>query len=974
MFEIRRALAPLAVTSSLLALIAGASPGALAQAARPAAASTPRVWAQDHTDVTPDPALRFGVLPNGLRYILMHNATPPHQASIRMRFDVGSLMETDEQAGLAHFIEHMAFEGSTHVKPHEMVKILERHGLAFGADTNASTSWDETVYQLDLPQADDETLDTGLMLMRETGGELTFDKAALENERGVVLSEERQRDTPGARVGHKAFDYLFEGQLTPRRWPIGDVNVIKTAPPERLADLYRHYYRPERAVLVVVGDFDLDRVEQKIRDRFSDWRGVGPAGADPVIGPVKPRQTETRLVVEPGAQAMVDINWLSPPELDRDSSAYRREMFTRALGFAVLNRRLERIARSPEPPFIAAGAHRATTYRSADVVDIRASLDPQHFAEAITALESEAKRAAQYGVTPAELEREITDMRASLRAQAEGESTRKTADLATEITDTLGEDEVVTSPSQDLALFEDAVKGLDAPKVSNSLKAQFEGVGPLVFAVAPTEPKGGQAALAQAFEAARLAEVTPPSNAVLKTWAYTHFGPPGRVAETHEIADLDTTFVRFENGVRLTVKPTKFDKNQVKVLVRAGDGRLGQPRDRISQTWALGDLYIEGGLKDLTAEELEQVLNGKVYGASFGMTDDAFMLSGDTRPEDFATQLQVLTAYLVHPGWREEAWTRMKTYGLSRDAQLQSTPGGVFSRDGGMLLKSGDKRWAFPTRADIEAGRLEDLKQFVSTELADGPIEVVVVGDITVEEAVRQTALTFGALPPRPPGHTPPAEARAVRFPAPVAEPVHLTHRGRADQAVGYIAWPTVDFFSDPQRARQLRLLQLVMQLRVTDVLRNHQGVTYSPQTGYDASWDYPGYGYLSAAVEAPPEKLDGFFRSVSDIAKSLRESPVSADELNRALSPRLEQLQKAEAGNDFWLYALAGGQGDPRRLDAIRSAIAGLERVTPAQIQAAAQTYLRDDKAYRLVITPESRVATTPAGAGQGAGAVTSK
>jgi zinc protease len=207
-----------------------------------------------------------------------------------------------------------------------------------------------------------------------------------------------------------------------------------------------------------------------------------------------------------------------------------------------------------------------------------------------------------------------------------------------------------------------------------------------------------------------------------------------------------------------------------------------------------------------------------------------------------------------------------------------------------------------------------------------------------------------------------------------VAEPVHLTHRGRADQAVGYIAWPTVDFFSDPQRARQLRLLQLVMQLRVTDVLRNHQGVTYSPQTGYDASWDYPGYGYLSAAVEAPPEKLDGFFRSVSDIAKSLRESPVSADELNRALSPRLEQLQKAEAGNDFWLYALAGGQGDPRRLDAIRSAIAGLERVTPAQIQAAAQTYLRDDKAYRLVITPESRVATTPAGAGQGAGAVTSK
>lgn len=943
-----------AAAVAALCLSAGTNPAAQAAAA-PKNGSVH--WVHERTNVRPDPALRFGVLPNGMRYVLMHNATPPHQAALRLRFDVGSFMERDNEKGLAHFIEHMAFDGSTHVPPHEMVKILERHGLAFGADTNAQTSWDETTYQLDLPKTDDETLDTGLFLMRETAGEVSFDKQAFETERGVVLSEERLRDGPGLRVAHKEYNNLFPGQLTPQRFPIGDVKIIRSAPRERLVDFYHRYYRPERAVLVAVGDFDLDRMERKIRDKFSDWKAVGPAGGDPVIGAVRARKTETLVVVEPGAAASVEIDWLYQPELDRDSIAYREQQFVRALGFRVLNRRFERIARSPSPPFIGAGAGRVTELKTADIVKVRASLDPSRLKDAVKALETEVKRAAEYGVTPVELAREITEMRAALVAAAEGESTRKTSDVANEIVQAEGDHEVPTSPSQDLALFDAAVKGLEPATVSAELRAEFAGSGPLVVAVSPTAPAGGQKALAEAFDQARLAQVAPPANETLKTWAYTNFGAPGKIVEMRDAADLDTTFVRFENGVRLTVRPNKARKNQILVSVRAGNGRLGQPRDRISQVWALGGLYPEGGLKDLTAQELEQVLNGKVYGAHFGVDDDAFTLSGTTRPEDFDTQMQVLTAYLTNPGWRDEAWTRMRTYGLTLHQQLESTPVGVFSRDSGALIRAGDKRWAFPTRDQIEAGRLEDLKQFVSSELAAGPVEVIIVGDIAVETAIRETAETFGALPPRPPAHTPPAEARIVRYAAPTAEPVHLTHKGRADQAFAYMGWPTVDFISDPQRARQVRMLQLVLQLRLIDVLRSGQGVTYSPQTGFDAAWDYPGYGYVAALVEAPPEKLDGFFRDVSAIAKDLRDKPISADELKRAMQPRLEQLEKAKGTNEYWLGQLAGGAADPRKLDAIRSAIPGLQRVTPAQIQAAAQAYLRDDKAFRLVITPEPKV-----------------
>ena len=179
-----------------VALCVGAARAAPALAAPPA-----NVWPQTYAaDLPPDPAMRFGTLPNGMRYVIMKNATPGGQASFRLRFAAGSMDESDAEQGLAHLLEHMAFDGSTHVANGEMIKILERHGLAFGADTNASTSWEETVYKLDLPKADDDTLDTSLMLLREVASELTLSQPAIDKERGVVLSEERLRDTPGYHV------------------------------------------------------------------------------------------------------------------------------------------------------------------------------------------------------------------------------------------------------------------------------------------------------------------------------------------------------------------------------------------------------------------------------------------------------------------------------------------------------------------------------------------------------------------------------------------------------------------------------------------------------------------------------------------------------------------------------------------------------------------------------------------------------
>jgi zinc protease len=943
---------------ALVALAVIAAPAAAATPAppppAPSATPAPAGWPQSRSDLPADPSIRFGVLPNGLRYAIMRNATPPGQVSMRLRFEVGSLMERDDQQGLAHFLEHMAFNGSTNVPTRgAMVQDLERLGLAFGADTNAGTEFDATTYKFNLPKSDDQTVDTSLMLLREIASNLTLDQKAMDEERGVILSEERLRDSPSYRIFKDSFGFALLDQRPPQRFPIGLVPVIQTAKRDLLADLYQHYYRPERATLVIVGDIDPDKIEAKIKARFGDWAGQGTPGANPDLGQVRPRSLEVKTSVEPGAASEIELAWVSPPDLDADTIAKRKRLMVEQLGLAVLNRRLSTLVRATDPPFISAGAISETVLRAERLTAVQVLMQPDHWRQALAAAETEVRRAVQYGVRPDELAREISEDEVSLRTAAAGAATRRTPDLADEIAASRSDDQVEISPAESLALFDEVTKGLTSDQVSAALRDLFKGGGPLVFTASPTPLDGGAEAVRTAFQAAATAPVAAPTAQAQVDWPYQSFGAPGKIADRKDIADLDTVFVRFENGVQLTIKSTKFRQDQVLVRVRVGSGRDGQDPTVQQPTWAQSAL-IEGGLGKITANDAERALASQIYGANVGTDSNAYLLGGETRGADLETQLQVLAAYVTDPAWRPEAFTRLRNYGPQLETQLASTDSNVMSRDLEGMVHDGDRRWTFPTGDQIAAETIDQLKAEIGPGLASGPLEVVIVGDITVDKAIEAVADTFGALPKRPDPAPPGPPAHDTRFPAPTATPVVDTHNGRADQGIAFIAWPTTGFFADVNGSRANALLSRVLQLRLIDVFRQNQGVTYSPAAGEDASQYFPHWGYVSAQIEAPPDKLDGFFTDVAKIAADLRTTPIGADELERARKPTLEQLDKAKATNLYWLDRLSGAQSDPRLLDAIRSSEAGLERLTAADLQHAAQTWLRDDTAWKLEIKPK--------------------
>ena len=931
------------------ALVLLQASNALAQAPPPALRD--KVWPQSYSDLPPDPSVRFGVLPNGMRYALMHNDTPKGQVSLRLRIGSGSLEESDAQQGLAHMLEHMAFKGSVHAPNGEMVKMLERLGLSFGGDTNARTGFTDTVYQLDLPQGDPKTLDVGLTFLSDIGDGLLLQQLALNSERNVVLAEERLRDTPDFEVTKARLAFELKGQLAADRLPIGKVPIVQAATAEQLRSFYDANYRPDRATLIVTGDIDPATVEGDIRRLFGGWRGVGPETAAPDLGQVAQRGQATQMVVRKGASPSLAIAWAGPHDDRPDSLAKERRDFVENLAFAALNRRFERAAHAPNPPFLSASSSRSDQERSARLAQIQVLFRPAGWRRALQAATVMQRQALRYGFSQAEVDREITETGVTLRNAAAGAATRRTPTLAEELIRSVDDQEVETSPDEDLRLYGQFTRGLTAAEVSQALRDAFKGSGPLVSLATPEPIDGGEGGVASAFHAAETMPLSPPSALQTLSWTHTRFGAPGRVADTRTVADLGVTFVRFANGVKLTVKPTAFRKDQVQVSVNFGHGRLELPRDRIAADWATS-AFVGGGLSDLTYEDIQQVLADRTVSVGLSVGDDAYTLAGATRPQDLDVQTQLLAAYMTSPGWRPEAFAR--TQGLLNVAlaQLSSTPQGVQARDLPALTHDGDARWAYPDPEEVRATRLDQLKAIVAPALTDGPLEVVVTGDITVDAAVKAVASTFGALPPRRAEAAPPGEDQ-VRFPSASPAPVTREHHGRADQAIAYVGWPAADLLSDTQRARRINIAAEVLQLRLTDQVRIAEGASYSPAAGASESEVFPGYGYVYASVETPPSKVAGFYADVARITADLRTRPITADEFQRAVKPRLESIARAQQTNGYWSTMLHDAQDDPRRLELIRSSLPGYRQMTVADVQQAAQAYLSDASAWRFQVQP---------------------
>ena len=926
-----------------------------------AATSTPAaIWPHDKTDLQPDPALNFGTLPNGMRYVIMHNNTPTDTVSLRFRFATGSIQENDAQQGIAHLLEHMAFRGSTHVADGDLDKTLQRIGLKFGADTNAFTSHTQTAYKFDLPNATDDSVDTGLMLMREIASELNITDDALKTERGVVLSELRLRDTPEMRAGINEIEAFMPGMRAPKRWPIGLADILQKVDAKTVRGYYEAYYHPERATLIVVGNVDANKLAKKITAKFSDWKPKNKSDADPEFGKLQSVDHVAHIYVEPSLSTSISMTFVNPYDSRRDSQVKQREDFVRYTGLMALNLRFQQAALADNAPFTSAEAsYIDNLFKSISGSQISISTAPGKWQAGLQATQHIINTLMTQGVRQDEVDRAVAMLRTSLQTAVAGANTRRTPDLANSLVSTLENNEVFLSPKQNADLGEAAFKDLKAEAVTAAVRKALSGTNTMIYLTSNKVVDGGEDALAAAYKQA-VSDVSKDTQAqVVASWPYLHFGEKGKIAKQSKLEDIDTTFVKFENGVVLAHKHTAFSAGQVEVLLRAGNGRMGLKKIGNNPNYMLS-MLATGGLEKIDYSLMQQVLAGKAYKVEPGLSESSITLHGTTTPADVDTQLQVLTAYVTEPAVRSGAFEQLRNMWIDNLPMIDAQPLTSLRNKTSFLIHSSDARWTWPTVQQAKDVKRDDLKAWLDSQLKQGSIQIAIVGDIDLQRAIDVVANTLGSLPARPAAELKLSPPNDVKFPASTSTPVVLYHTGSKNQAQGVIAWPVIDSRHSLAETADLQMLTSIMQGRMIEAMRPKSGSSYTANVAFDGSWAFPGYGYVLVTSDTTADKTQSLFDAVNEVVDSLRKDNVSADEFSRAQLPLLSTLSKQQQSNDFWSRVLISSEVDPQYSEWIRKQADYIKAVTPERVHAVAQKYLANDKAWKAVMVPTAE--PTPA------------
>ena len=912
------------------------------------ALAAPNGWGVASTDVPADPAVRMGTLPNGMKYAVLRNNRPEGAASVRLQVEFGSIGETEKERGLAHFIEHMTLNETTHFAEGTLIKTLERLGLKFGPDTNAQTGFDSTTYLLDLPETDAERVDTALTLMREVAGEATFSPAAVDRERGVILGERRSRDSFQLNQVIDQLGFQVPGTPYPNRLPIGTEEVLKTASADTIKALYHRYYRPENATLIFVGAADPAAIEAKIKAKFSDWKGVGPAGAKLPRGSVDlKRAAAFDTFVDPAVATTVTVAVMRPWEDPADTRAERRHKLVQSIGSGIFSRRLTKLVNAPGSDLLGAAAGGSGWEDAALTSNLTVAAKDGAWNSALNVAEQELRRASQYGFTAAELKRQLIESDTAYRTAVEQADTRTNAALAGAIISTIGEDDFVTTPAWRYTFFKEVAPTITLDEVNAEFRKQWTGSAPLIHV--STKQPIDNAALASAYAGSAKVAVTKTAEEATTAFAYDSFGTPGKVVEDKIIPDLGIRTIRFANNVRLNIKKTDFEAGRVRYSVRMAGGQLALPKDKPGLNAMLSILSSVSATRKHSVEELKTLMAGKVVGVGTQVSDDAFVSTGATTATDLATQMKLSAAYLTDPGFRPEAAGQWANIVPVLDKQFAAQAQAVAQVKLPAILAGNDWRFGIPDAATLSQRNFTEARTALAPLLATAPIEIGLVGDIDETAAIAAVAQSFGALPTRaaaPPAYT---DARKAGFRT-GRSLIQLTHDGPADQALVAAYWPTDDD-SDYRREVGMNVLASVLDLMLTESIREQLGASYGVGVSSDMSEVYRHFGTLSVSTVIAPDKADEVEKAIGDAIKQLRDKPVPADLLARAKNPGLESIAKTLRENGYWLGYVDEAQGEAGRLDRIRQRKALYQAVTAADIQKLARTYLTDKGLQRVRI-----------------------
>lgn len=928
-------------------------------------------WAQP---LPTDPRLVTGELDNGLKYIVMRHGNPPGRAAVWMHVSTGSLNETDVQRGIAHYLEHMAFNGSENFPPGSVISFFEGLGLRFGQHQNAFTSFDQTVYQLAMPDNKPETLDKALLFMSDVAGRLSLLGEEIDNERQVILEEKRSRLSGRQRVQEEVLAKLMPGSLVAERLPIGVEETILKVGVDDFRDYYTRWYTPSNMTVMVVADMDPAEVVARITEHFSGGEKK-PAPVDP-----DPRVTPTeghRAIVAHDPEltsADVSIVRIGPPEPPTTTVEQARRDLVDAIGSMALNRRIEAKINRGGTSYLSAMAASQNVFNVARLTQASADGKPEKWREMLSELAADVQRARLHGFEA----REIEDVKAMIIAAAERaveqEKSVPARALLMQINRSVAAGEPVMSPTQELELYKTLLPTITAEEVSAHFAERFDPSAAVFVlelpssAAVPSEEEvlsAGVAAIAvkpEKEEAAQRPETL-----------LSQLPEPGTIAEgaEHEASAVWSGWL--SNGVRVHHRFMDYRKDQVTVTITLADGTLRETAENRGVSEAAGLAWSQPATSMLSSTDIRDLLVGKktnVGGGSTGLDTMSLVVSGSA--SDLESGMQLAYLMLTDPKIEQSALDQWKERQIraieARDKDPQAAFGYHFSET---IFPPEEVRGRPLTREQVEAVTLADAQAWLDRIIAQAPMEVSIVGDIERERALELARRYLGSIPAREPISA--ATLDEFRNARPVEGPLSRTAEVRTQTPVAVVL---SGFFStDAENVTDSRLMDMaarVLTSRMIKRIREQDQLVYSIAANSQPGRTFPGFGLFMVAVPTEPSKVDRLLATIKEMYDQFAAEGPTAEELEVAKRQFANIFDEQMKEPGFWTQRLSALTYRDAKLDDIVAAPEAYQNATAEEIKACFAKYYKPRSTVTVVVRPaaasddaQSEAETKPA-AGQ--------
>lgn len=904
--------------------------------------------------ITPD--LKIGKLPNGLTYYIRKNDEPKDRAELRLVVKAGSVLENDNQVGLAHFTEHMAFNGTKNFEKQELVNFLEKSGVNFGADINASTGFDETIYQLQLPTDSPSVFKKGFQILEDWAHNVSFDTAEIDKERGVVIEEWRSGQGAGERIRSKTFPVLLKGSRYAIRIPIGTKANLDTFKYETIKQFYKDWYRPDLEGVFVVGDVDVKQVEQLIKQHFSSI--PKPVNPKPRVKYGIPTQnaTQTLIVTDPEQRYNVVSIYYKQPEIPEAQTdlEYRAEMI-RNLYNAMMGSRLQEISQRPDAPFLGASSSYGKLIGDKDALTLAAyAKSAGDIITATEALLTENARVRQNGFTQGELDRAKAAALSGMENIYNERNKQASSTMVEELIRNFIDKEPVPGIEKEYAMYKQYLPGITLKEVNDLIGQWTKPTDRTIIVTAPEAEKGKLPTEAQmlAIVNKQQGKVTAYEDKVLKGDLLVKKPVAGKIVDVKKIDTLGITELTLSNGAKVVLKPTNFKNNQVLIsAISRGGASLYSDTDYLSASNAT-TVTLYGGVGNYDVMSLQKELAARQVSISPFIGQYSEGISGGSTTKDLPTAFQLIYGYFTEPRKDSSMFKVLKQQLIASLANKGKDPSSVFSDSVSYIMGNYNPRRKPLTLDRVDEIKLDKAFSIYQDRFSDaGNFIFTFVGNFNVDSIKPYIETYIASLPTT--NRKENWKDVGIRFPKGVINKV--IKKGTESKSTVRITFTGTTEYNDLE-ATQLDQVAKVLEIRLREVLREDQGGVYSVGVGANINREPVTSYSITIAFGCAPENVDKLSGLVMDEIKNMKASGGSQTNIDKVIAEDSRGMQTSVHENNYWLYNLQDKyyyNEDPRSL--LQDA-AMVRKLTVERTKELANKYFNTNNLIKIVLMPEDK------------------